>query len=96
MGSAIDDRWNVAFVVGDVVVVIVVHVVDDPRKIGYWWCWAPSGGGVKAFSCQTQLLSWVYIELGLWQLELKKIGIRNISCMSLYDKTATPVLSSLW
>ena len=34
MGSAIDDRWNVAFVVGDVVVVIVVHVVDDPRKFG--------------------------------------------------------------
>ena len=41
MGSAIDDRWNVAFVVvavvivvGDVVVVIDVHVVDDPRKFG--------------------------------------------------------------
>ena len=42
MGSAIDDRWNVAFVVvvvvvvvkvvGDVVV-IVVHVVVDPRNL---------------------------------------------------------------
>ena len=25
------------------------------------------GGGVKSFSCQTQLLSWVVVELGLWQ-----------------------------
>ena len=38
MGSVIDDRWNVAFVVvvivvGDVVVVVVVHFVVDPRKL---------------------------------------------------------------
>ena len=25
------------------------------------------GGGVKSFSCQTQLLSWVLVKLGLWQ-----------------------------
>ena len=25
------------------------------------------GGGVKYFSCQTQLLSWVLVKLGLWQ-----------------------------
>ena len=25
------------------------------------------GGGVNSFSCQTQLLSWVEVELGLWQ-----------------------------
>ena len=25
------------------------------------------GGGAKSFSCQTQLLSWVVVELGLWQ-----------------------------
>ena len=27
------------------------------------------GGGVKSFLCQTQLLIWVVIELGLWQLD---------------------------
>ena len=27
------------------------------------------GGGVKSFSCQTQLLSWVGVELRLWQLQ---------------------------
>ena len=69
MGSAIDDRWNVEFVivVSDVVVV-VVHVVAASRnlslmfgligvKSSYWWRWVPGGGGgVKSFSCQTQLL----------------------------------------
>ena len=45
IGSAIDDRWNVAFVVvvvvivvGDVVVV-VVHVVVDPRNLSLKFGW---------------------------------------------------------
>ena len=29
--------------------------------------WMGGGGGLKSFLCQTQLLSWVKVELGLWQ-----------------------------
>ena len=32
--------------------------------LSFWWV----VGGLKGFLCQTQLLSWVVVELGLWQL----------------------------
>ena len=39
--------------------------------------WVGGGGGVKSFSCKTQLLSWVTVELGLWQkFGLKKTSLR--------------------
>ena len=33
------------------------------------------GGGLKSFSYHTQLLSWVEVELGLWQFKFKCLGI---------------------
>ena len=34
------------------------------------------GGGLKSFSCHTQLWSWVKVELGLWQNLVTNIGYR--------------------
>ena len=35
-------------------------------------CGWVGGGGLKSFSCHTQLLSWVEVELGLWQYRGKQ------------------------
>ena len=43
-----------------VVVVVYVHVVVYPRNIEFM-----VGGGVKSFSCQTQVFSKVVVEFGL-------------------------------
>ena len=66
-----------------VIVVVVVVVVVHPRNLSlkFGWnrvsnscviadiefVWVVGGGGLKSFSCHTQLLSWVEVELGLWQ-----------------------------
>ena len=34
----------------------------------WWWLMGGGSDGLKSFSCHTQLLSWVVVELGLWQL----------------------------
>ena len=71
----------VVFVI--VVVVVVVHPRNLTLKFGWnrtsnrWdiadieFVWVVGGGGgVKSFSCHIQLLSWVEVELGLWQFKL--------------------------
>ena len=72
----------VLLVVIIIIVVLVVYVVIvDPRNLHLKF--GPNrvsnsrdiaeveflvvGGGVQSFSCQTQLLSWVVVECGLWQ-----------------------------
>ena len=49
---------------------ITAKILMTLSLCGWWWMvgGGGGGGGVKAFSCQTQLLSWVKVELGLWQL----------------------------
>ena len=46
--------------------------IDDIEFV--WWWWEVGGGGQKSFSCQTQLLSWAKVELGLWQLFRELVG----------------------
>ena len=53
---------------------IKVWFKSGQEQLRYWWHWVCVGGGVgglKSFLCQTQLLSWVEVELGLclWQLQ---------------------------
>ena len=74
---------------------VVAFLVVDPRnlplKFGKIWVrnrWYIAGievvvGGVKSFSCQTQLLSSVAVQLGLWQYQPPNItqslfSIRNL------------------
>ena len=53
-----------------------VWLKSGQEQLRYWWHWVcvVDGGGVKSFSCQTQLLSWVEVELRLWQFHLSIIG----------------------
>ena len=45
-----------------------VWLKSGQEQLRYWWHWVcGGGGGLKSFSCHTQLLSWVEVELGLWQ-----------------------------
>ena len=44
-----------------------VWLKSGQEQLRYWWHWVCGGGGLKSFSCQTQLFSWVAVELGLWQ-----------------------------
>ena len=44
-------------------------------------------GGVKSFSCHTQLLSWGVVELGLWQLYSKGFDSLSFLCVL---KSGTP------
>ena len=63
-----------------------VWLILSQEQLRYWWHWVCGGvedtdyvvrsqslcggGGIKSFSCQTLLLSWVLVEVGLWQLKI--------------------------
>ena len=68
------------------------------EQLRYRWHWVCGGGccKVKSFSCQTQLFSWVVVELGLWQKgffnksqKCKMSGIWEPSSRTFLEKSRT-------
>ena len=57
-----------------------VWLKSEQEQLRYWWYWVCVVGGAKSFSSQTQLLSWVEVELGLWQHNI----IWLVSCTGNY------------
>ena len=66
-----------------------VWLKSGQEQLRYWWHWVCGGGGPKSFSCKTQLLSWVVVELVLWQLFRTRTPITS-------DSFNQPPPSSVW